>query len=266
MRSLSAICVLLLALSPSRPVLGWDRQGHETACVKAWTEMNDRARAVVADLLGVSDAKTFAATCTWADEAARAQPDTGAWHFIAIPKTARAIDLTRDCPDARCVVAQIERQRAIVASDAPKAERAEALKYLAHFVADIHQPLHVAFLEDRFGADIRLTFLGREMDMHTLWDGELLTVTHPPSHGYTPFLQEMADRHNRERWTGSTPREWAQETLWIMRAAPTGYVGNPGGLSFGELYIQQNYLVATEQLDKSGVRLGAMLNAIFAAP
>jgi hypothetical protein len=45
-----------------------------------------------------------------------------------------------------------------------------------------------------------------------------------------------------------------------MRGAPTGYVGNPGGLTFDETYVQQNRPVAMGQLEKAGVRLGLTLN------
>ncbi len=259
-----ALIATFVSITVSFTASAWDRAGHQAVCAKAWQEMTDTTRTAVSDLLDASSAQAFTATCMWADEIVQSRPETRPWHFITIPKTERSIDLARDCPDGNCVVAQIERQSAVIAGPAPKAERADALRYLVHLVADVHQPLHVAFAEDRLGENVRLAFLGRDMNMHALWDGELLKAPNPPSHGYTPYLQEMADRHNRERWTGATPRDWAQETLWIMRAAPTGYVGNPGGLVFDELYVQQNYLVATEQLDKAGVRLGAWLNTLFA--
>jgi len=244
--------------------LAWDAPAHESACVRAWAEMGAPARAAVQDLLNVTRAEDFARTCTWADEFLPQRPETAAWHVMVIPKTARAIDLARDCPQpASCLVDQIQRQSEIVASTRPRAERAEALKFLSHLMADLHQPLHVAFAEDHGGADIAITFLGQATNLHALWDGLLLTAPDPPSHGYTPFLKQLTDRHNRERWSVGTPAAWAEETLWVMRAPPTGYVGNPGGLAFDELYVKQNYLVATEQVERAGVRLGVLLNKLF---
>ncbi|MCA0200671.1 MAG: S1/P1 nuclease [Proteobacteria bacterium] len=253
------LCAILNA-----PAYAWDAAGHRMACVKAWREMTDPARAAVSDLLSVKTPEEFANTCTWADDVATKRPETAGWHFINVPKTARTIDLARDCkPPTSCVVTQIERQAEIVGSEAPKAARAEALRFLTHLMADLHQPLDVAFAEDHGGRDIKVTFLGKPADMHAVWDSLILTAPNPPSRGYTPFLQDMADRHNRERWNVGTAKDWAEETLWIMRAPPTGYVGNPGGLVFDDIYVEQNYLVATDQIDKSGVRLAFVLNGIF---
>ncbi len=262
-RQLVAITAFLCAaLSP--PAEAWDGAGHRMACVKAWREMTDPARAAVSGLLSVKTPEEFAETCTWADEAAATRRETAGWHFIHVPKTSRAVELARDCKaPASCVVEQIDRQTEVLTGTAPKAARAEALRFLAHLMADLHQPLNVAFAEDHGGRDIKITFLGKPADMHALWDSLILKAPNPPSRGYTPFLQDMADRHNRERWNIGTAKDWAEETLWVMRAPPTGYVGNPGGLVFDEIYVEQNYLVATDQIDKSGVRLAFVLNGIF---
>jgi hypothetical protein len=255
---------LVLCTALTAPAYAWDAAGHRMACTKAWREMTDSARASVSDLLSVKTPEEFAETCTWADEITAKRPETATWHFINVPKTARTIDLARDCPAATsCVVAQVDRQAAIAAGPGPKAARAEAIKFLAHLIADLHQPLDVAFAENHGGRDVKITFLGKPTDMHALWESLLLKAPNPPSRGYTPFLQEMADRHNRERWTVGTTKDWAEETLWVMRAPPTGYVGNPGGLALDEIYVEQNYLVATDQIDKSGVRLAFVLNGIF---
>lgn len=226
--------------------------------------MGAPARAAVRYILNAATAEDFARTCGWADEILPQRPETVAWHMMVIPKSARAIELPRDCPQpTSCLVDQIERQSEIVASTRTKAERAEALKFLSHLMADLHQPLHISFAEDHGGADIPITFLGQPTNLHVLWDSLLLKTPDPPNRGYTPFLKELTDRHNRERWSVGTPAAWAQETLWVMRAPPTGYIGNPGGLEFDALYVQQNYLVATEQLERAGVRLAVVLNRLF---
>jgi hypothetical protein len=258
------LATALLSVTLSNPAHAWDAAGHRMACLKAWRELTVPARTAVSEVLGVKTPDEFANTCTWAEEIAAERPGTATWHFINVPKTAREIDPARDCKaPASCVVEQIDRQAAIVASTAPKQARAEALKFLAHLMADVHQPLDVAFAEDRGGRDIKITFLGQPTTLHTLWDSLILKAPNPPSRGYTPFLQEMADRYNRERWMVGTAKDWAEETLWVMRAPPTGYVGNPGGLAFDGIYVEQNYLTALDQIDKSGVRLAFVLNGIF---
>ncbi len=59
---------------------------------------------------------------------------------------------------------------------------------------------------------------------------------------------------------------WAIESYWIMRTPATGYLGNPGNLTFGEVYVAQNKLTAMEQIEKAGLRLSHLLNRAFGDP
>ena len=53
----------------------------------------------------------------------------------------------RDCLDGQCVVGAIERQARVLASSAIDADKLKALKYVVHFVADVHQPLHAGYAD-----------------------------------------------------------------------------------------------------------------------
>jgi hypothetical protein len=150
-----------------------------------------------------------------------------------------------------------------VRNNAPKAERAESIKFLAHFVGDVHQPLHVAIIGDQGGNKTSVVFLGTKTNLHAVWDFKLLEVPAPPPDLSYPNLRAALHNLKRKRWKSGTPLEWAQESFWIMQTPSTGYVGNPGGLEFGDIYVKQNYPVAAEQLEKAGVRLGALLQRLF---
>jgi hypothetical protein len=91
----------------------------------------------------------------WADEIRDQQRDTGRWHFVDIPLTAPGYDPRRDCPDRACVVAQIENDMRILGDRRlSDGARAEALRFLIHFVADVHQPLHAEDNGDRGGNQV----------------------------------------------------------------------------------------------------------------
>ena len=58
-----------------------------------------------------------------------------------------------------------------------KPVRAEALKFVVHFVGDIHQPLHCAERSDDRGGNARLVFFldqPRAMNLHSVWDTQIL--------------------------------------------------------------------------------------------
>ena len=50
----------------------------------------------------------------------------------------------------------IDRQVGVLASRQAAEERLKALKYVAHLVADVHQPLHASFADDRGGNSYQL--------------------------------------------------------------------------------------------------------------
>ena len=98
---------------------------------------------------------------SWADDERSRNPKTTRWHFVDIPLAVDTYDPGRDCalhPDeGDCAIAAIVREQLIVGCAArPQAERARALKFLVHFVGDLHQPLH-AIKEKRSGNDVPVT-------------------------------------------------------------------------------------------------------------
>jgi hypothetical protein len=107
-------------------------------------------------------------------------------------------------------------------------------------------------------------FFGSSSNLHDVWDRGLIASLARPG------KDSAATTFNAAAWTGrlygadkKTPLAWANETLWVAVAPPTGYLGNRGGDFFGDRYIRQNRPVALEQIDKAGVRLADVLNEVF---
>jgi hypothetical protein len=256
------ILASLLFFAAPAPAFAWSADGHRAICMIAWEQMTDPAKAGVFGLLGISSEKEFVDACVWADQVAATRPEVAAWHGLSLPSAARDIDMARDCPaKTSCSVAQVERFAAVLKSAAPKTEKAEALKFLAHLVGELHQPLNIGFTDHLSGRQISGMFHGRPSNLHAVWDEGLLATFVSPGKDAAKVIFEVS------AWTGrlygadkKTPVAWANETLWVTVAPPTGYLGNQGGDFFGERYIRQNRSIALEQIDKAGVRLADMLN------
>jgi S1/P1 Nuclease len=60
--------------------------------------------------------------------------------------------------------------------DAPRNEKRIALRFVAHLVGDIHQPLHAGFADDRGGNSVDVRFNGRKENLHSLWDTALVEL------------------------------------------------------------------------------------------
>ena len=256
-RFLATLALIALPM----PVFAWSADGHRAVCLLAWEQMTGAAKSRALELLGASGEKEFADVCPWADEILGARPETSHWHGVSLPTAARFFDMMQDCPQSNCVIAQVEHHVAVLKSAAPRAEKAESLRFLAHLVGDLHQPVNIGFTDHLSGRQISGMFHGRLTNLHAVWDQGLLATFVPPGKDGAKIIFDVS------AWTGrldgadkKTPLAWANETVWVAIAPPTGYLGNQGGDFFGEHYIRQNRTIALEQIDKAGVHLADMLN------
>jgi hypothetical protein len=78
----------------------------------------------------------------WADEYRHDHRQTGPWHYIDIPLADSRIDLARECANGDCVIAKTEQFLAVLNDPSADANaKARALRFVIHFVGDLHQPL-----------------------------------------------------------------------------------------------------------------------------
>ena len=99
------------------------------------------------------------------------------YHFINFPKDANTYDQQRDCKLRNCIIEAIPWYLNVLNSpDAPRNEKRVALRFVAHLVGDIHQPLHAGFAEDRGGNSVDVRFNGRKENLHSMWDTALVEL------------------------------------------------------------------------------------------
>lgn len=76
----------------------------------------------------------------------------------------------RDCPEDGCIVSAIANYSSrAVQKKIGIVEQQRALKWVIHFLGDIHQPLHVENLAIG-GNTINVTFNGAKTNLHAVWD------------------------------------------------------------------------------------------------
>ena len=120
----------------------------------AWSYLTPTAKAAVAKLLENDGDGTLSEAATWADriKSDRKWDWAKPLHYANVQAGAETFDLKRDCPESGCVVSAIIKYRDVLSDKkATDAKKLEALKFIAHFVGDIHQPLHVSRAKDRGG-------------------------------------------------------------------------------------------------------------------
>jgi hypothetical protein len=183
-----------------------------------------------------------------------------------VPAGAAGIDLARDCPPERsCVIRAIILHIGTLRDEKTSAaDKAQALKFLGHFVGDIHQPLHAGRAEDRGGTAIKVRFLGEETSLHAVWDGGFIA-------GMGLDWQTLADRLHasildaeRVTWQRSDVHDWTEESRQLAKVR--AYVEPEDGWILGQDYVARNAPEVAEQLRKAGVRLAWSLQAALGQP
>jgi S1/P1 Nuclease len=204
---------------------------------------------------------------TWADEIRGQWRETARWHYVNIPihqaaGTPSGYDAARDCPNGDCVVAKIDGFAAVLRDKRePARDRLKALKFIVHFVADIHQPLHASDDGDHGGNDTRVTFLGRLTNLHAVWDtGILFTAEIGDERAYALQPARSIRPIDLDQWRDGSAATWATESNDIARRLIYGkWEHGPGPLQTP--YVATTLPVVRVQLEKAGVRLAAVPNA-----
>jgi hypothetical protein len=260
--SFSKAVVLFGLLVPTTACFAWGRDGHKIVAEIAWCYLTPEARAAVGTLL---QGQSMPDVANWADEILSRQDYrwSAPLHYADVPPGADAFAVARDCPKQGCVVSAIIRYDGLLRRrDAGADERIEALKFLIHFVADVHQPLHVGRAGDRGGNDIKVEFLGERLNLHRLWDYALIEHTKKPWQEYARALRDGITPGRLAQWRSTDPVQWANESY---RLAVSHAYAIPENGRLGEAYFDRNIPIVNERLAMAAVRLATMLNSELSA-
>ena len=272
----------LAALLFATPASAYWEYGHETVGRIAMANVKpSTARAVrriLADqaLLGTPEcpARTIEEASYWADCIKPLKDSAGKqrygyafnWHFQNV-NVCKPFDLTAACASGDCVSAQVTRQAARLKDRrTPRKERVEALAFLAHFVGDLHQPLHAGDKGDRGGNDLGAAYgiyAPRRFNIHSVWDGPL------PERAITsgPSLVRRYPAAERRRAAAGTVADWSREGWALSRdVAYAGALGgepcgpSPARVTIPEAAIAQAVPAARESVRRGGLRLARLLD------
>jgi hypothetical protein len=314
-----AIIVLVAIPFCSGSAFGWGCQGHQMVALIARAHLTPAASAAVDQLLRenpIDAALTrfckdrpddlMADAASWADDERNVDKTTERWHFIDIPIAVHAgsvpeRDAMKWCPpqsdgSAGCIVAAFEAQWAILRdrTQAPAA-RAQALRFVIHFIGDDAQPLHVSDNHDQGGncASIHFFAEARPRNLHSIWDTQLIARALDAGPFTQPKYARQLDERFSARWKewGDAPVNflaWTWDSHGIAESVTYGDLRpeipvEPASageadkdacdierahvsdlhISVGDQYAAEALPVIQQQLAKAGYRLAGLLNSVF---
>lgn len=282
-RRFVALPIAALASLAPATAAAWHDDGHRIVAEIAARRLSPAAKAEVdallADLPGYTD---MAEAAIWADREAK-QDEAWAFafssHYVNVEGPISARELHASCLErGGCLATAIPYYIEVLRSQrASEAERAEALRFLIHFVGDAHQPLHAGHTDDRGGNDIDdLRLLeytpGRERtNLHAIWDGGILALSMGRAElgwrAYAEQLDASISDAMVARWGRGAVYDWLEESRRF--AAANAYLRADGmtpvrsGDALGEDWLAHNDAIVDQRLQQGGVRLALILDELF---
>ena len=304
-----ALSVACFAFAPG--VHAWGCRGHEAVAALAEKHLTPEAKQALLGLLvanpidpqskrfcGNTGLDAFVDASTWADDERSIEPTTAPWHFIDVPLSVTSPAQVKNfCGTAGCVLQAIPEQLAILKdTTAPAAKRAAALRFIIHFVGDLHQPLHATTNSDRGGNCVPVKYYSRKPsvknnsytpNLHHIWDTEI-----PERDMEGAGATEFADKLDAEfaasfaSWQqgGMQLDIWAWQGHQFAKTMAYGALGKPVApepdvpvnscaddknigqrmlakhFAVGAPYQQKAASVVEERLAQAGIRLAMILN------
>lgn len=260
------VAVALLMLLTIPVAEAWGPVGHSVVAELAQRHLSPAAEAEVERLLAPEHTRSLADIANWGDQMqddpamATMWKQTRSQHYINF-RGGSDCDYVppRDCRDGRCVVSALQYYIGILADHGkPDAARRRALKFVVHFVGDIHQPLHAGYRDDKGGNTYQVQFDGHGSNLHKVWDSGMLGTRHLDWQDYADQLDSPAPviLPPQIEPLDNPYAQWAEESCRIT--AREGFY--PSDHRIGSAYVRSELPVAEQRLREAGRRLADVLN------
>lgn len=253
--------------------------GHRIIGDLAQLRLGEATRARIGELLEGEREPDLGGVAAWADALRQEDPArfrvSSRWHFINAAGGGCAFDERRDCAGGDCIIAAINAQRRILADlSLPRPQRRDALKFLVHFVGDLHQPLHAGSREDRGGNGFQVSLRrGGEgggggaggsrrgetgTNLHTVWDSHVLASSGLTRAQYVLKLRDVLPREAGPV-DESAPMLWARESCALVESRGL----YPATHVIGADYLDAHRALAEQRVALAAVRLAALLEEVL---
>ncbi len=279
-RTLFALITLLVATSAQ----AWHATGHMVVADIAWRNMTPKAQAEAMRLVVIdAPAKSpdFFTAAVWADDTKTRE--NGPWHYIDLYFRADGKP-TNLKPDAENVVWAIGKfSKTLSDKSASDKDRGQALRYLLHFVGDIHMPLHCSSRVtdanpkgdaggNKFIAQDPSETVGRRgKNLHTIWDsgcGFFPELQRPLADESKTKLESLADACLAElndadkssAHSVTEPMAWANEGFHLAKDV---VYTTPENKTPSKKYIETGQALCRKRVAIAGLRLADLLNRIL---
>ncbi|KAK8914662.1 Endonuclease 2 [Platanthera zijinensis] len=274
------ISVLLIARAPFGDA--WGKEGHIMVCKIAQPYLTETTSKAVLDLLPEVAAGELSAMCPWADEVRFHYRWASPLHYVNTPGVCN-YKYSRDCHNSKeekgmCVVGAINNYTDQLRRRGDSSNHynlTESLMFLAHFVGDVHQPLHAGFAADEGGNTIVVHWYRRKTNLHHVWDTSMIETAMKDY--YDNDLDAMVDGimsnitggwedevdswENCQNKQATCANDYAVESIHLD--CNYAYKDVEQDSTLGDEYFFTRLPIVKKRIAQAGLRLATILNDIF---
>ncbi|MFT4073634.1 MAG: S1/P1 nuclease [Dysgonamonadaceae bacterium] len=186
-RILFSIILLLLTV---HTVSAYDVVGHRIVADIAYRNLSDEARKGVDRVLGT---RGIIYESSWPDEikSDKSYEYSYQWHYQNLREGMTDQDLQyllkHPANEGEHLFLAIQSMETRLKQNK---KDSVALKFLVHFIGDLHQPLHLGHAGDLGGNKVPMRWFGRDSNIHQIWDGMLIDYRKMSSSEYAQYLED----------------------------------------------------------------------------
>ena len=250
------ILVCILSSLYASSAFAWGKSGHLIVAEIAERNLAKKTLAKIKDLLGFEN---LSRASTWPDEIRSDSKYnyTWPWHYVSIPNGKSYFDQKRN-KEGDVIESLFRHEDILRDGKATREQKVEAFRFLVHFLADLHQPLHVGLEEDRGGNMIKVKWFRTETNLHSVWDEEIIDFEKLSFTEYTTYLNHYTNEEKKD-WHKGQQVDWAKESQELR---PKVY-DLPENKSLSYEYGYKAKPIVEQRLRQAGLRLAFVLNNIF---
>lgn len=297
----TALGVVCLVLCLPIVSLGWGAGGHMIVAKVAFDRLNPHAKTEVAKLLAIAitrpglsaqskrllasataKSKDFVNAAHWPDDL-RSIPEFNCFKDLHFVDTAFSDDPVLALPSIPTpdIINALQDNVNTLKTSSDDNARAQALRFLIHFVGDLHQPLHCVTRAskanpdgDRGGNQVSIKIgAPKPTNLHSFWDSGLNDFPKGGPNFAPPSLSSVATAAakivtenpdsdpNLKLDDPTNFQSWADESFAL--AKDPVYKGITNGSTPSATYRNNGIKLARKRVAFGGYRLAALLNSIW---
>ncbi|WP_395047868.1 S1/P1 nuclease [Flavobacterium sp.] len=246
------LTIIVFTAFQSTTSFAWGKKGHSLVAEVAFNYLDPATRKVLLEYL---DGMTIQDAANWMDDikSDKAYDYLRKLHYI---NAERGQKITANNEEniigaLTKTIEELKNHKTL-----SKEEVKTKLCILFHLVGDLHQPLHVGYGEDKGGNNYQINFYGRGTNLHSFYDSGIIeykTLSLPQCLKAKTYSKEEVAQIEK-----IDVIEWANQSRSYLPIIYKTY-----GAKINDSYVDANFIIIQEQIQKAGIRLSSVLKDIF---